>query len=600
MHYLEYLYNFFSINCIAQTYVTTDTDLQNNVNNDTLGENYIIPNGTYADFYCSFTATATAENPITIKAESVGGVKFTGDSHFVFKKAAHIILEGFDFECTGNNTLIKLEASNHIRITRNEFELTTTASVKWVVITGYYNDYNFEFVSNHNRIDHNNFLNKNTSGNYITISGTYNEDYTVTQQSQYDIIDHNYFYNIGPRIENGMEAIRIGNSYLSTSNGYTTVEYNYFDNCDGDPEIVSVKSNLNQINHNTFSACYGTLTLRQGNNSHVEGNYFFGNGKANGIYTDPDTGNNQTIYTGGIRAYGTDHVIVNNYLEGLQGTLFDAPITLTQGDAITGLDTDQSLHYRPERITIACNTLVNNTYGIEIGYAKNNDSYNQSLKDITIANNLITGSTNSLINIHNDQNGELSWSNNYMYPTGSAQLTFNAGTTFSASEVQVQDVLLSNNGDYWVATSNTPLALNESGINTPKDIDGQNRPDISTVGADHFSNSTSIYFPITLDDVGPNAYEGNLSLSNKLMKYSHIRYYPNPTKEKITIDFLDIVPQKNCFITIYDAQGNLLKQVRKTLTDNKFSLNLGGLSSGIYFIKWKDSQKQYTLRIIKN
>ncbi|MEO0472403.1 MAG: hypothetical protein AAF206_22460, partial [Bacteroidota bacterium] len=77
--------------------------------------------------------------------------------------------------------------------------------------------------------------------------------------------------------------------------------------------------------------------------------------------------------------------------EGLTGTRWDAPITLTLGDAIDGQSSSLSKHFRAERVSIAYNTLVNNVHGIEIGY-DNNDSYNKDLENISIANNLITGS----------------------------------------------------------------------------------------------------------------------------------------------------------------------------------------------------------------
>ena len=58
------------------------------------------------------------------------------------------------------------------------------------------------------------------------------------------------------------------------------------------------------------------------------------------------------------------------------------------GDAIDGESSNLSKHFRAERVTIAYNTLVNNTHGIEIGY-DNNDNYGKDLKDIIIANNLV-------------------------------------------------------------------------------------------------------------------------------------------------------------------------------------------------------------------
>ena len=73
---------------------------------------------------------------------------------------------------------------------------------------------------------------------------------------------------------------------MSLSSGYTIVEHNLFEDCDGDPEIVSIKSSDNIIRHNTFRGSYGTLSLRHGNRNKLESNYFFGNGKP--IGTSPD------------------------------------------------------------------------------------------------------------------------------------------------------------------------------------------------------------------------------------------------------------------------------------------------------------------------
>lgn len=574
----------------SQTYVSTGSNLQTLVNAATPGSTFIVPNGTYANFYSSITKIATAENPITIKAATVGGVTLTGNSQFIFKKSAHIILEGFVFNCQSNNTMVKLEASNNIRITRNVFELTATSSVKWIVVTGFYNDYTFQFLSHHNRIDHNIFKNKTTAGNYITLDGTYNQDQTVNQQTQYDRIDHNYFFNNGPRLENEKEAIRIGNSQLCQSSGYTTIEFNLFEECDGDPEIVSVKSCDNVVRHNTFNRNYGSLTLRQGNRNIAEGNYFFGGGKANGLFgTTP-------IYTGGIRAYGKDHVIKNNYLEGLQGTLFDAPITLTQGDAITGVNTDFSLHYRGENITVAYNTLVNNAHGIQIGYAKSNGSYNIKLQDITIANNLVTGSQNSMVKIFNDQLGEVTWTNNLMQPTGSATLV-DGGPAFTATQVNVQNPNLALSGNLWRSTASSPIIANAvPSLNINEDIDGQSRPSSSNAGADHFSTGTPIYFPVTLSDVGPNAYEENLSVDSKA--FLKINIYPNPTKGNFEVSFSDL--ENEVLISIYDVHGKLISEQNYYTVSGKTQLDLIQQPAGLYFIKVQANGKSGTYKVFKN
>jgi len=569
---------------ILLNFVTDGTNLQNLVNAASPGEIFTVANGTYNDFYSSFTAIATEENPITIKAESIDGVTLTGDSRFVFKKAAHLIFEGFVFNSTGDNTLVKLEGSNNIHITRNVFELTTTSSIDWLVITGYYDDPTFQFMSHHNKIDYNIFQNKDTTGNYITIGGTYNTG--DNRQSQYDIISYNYFYNNAPRFENEKESIRIGDSQLSTSSGFTTVEFNLFEECDGDPEIVSVKSCDNNIKHNTFTKSYGTLTLRQGNRTRVEGNYFFGGNKANGDL------NGQTLYTGGIRAYGTDHVIINNYLEGLQGTRFDAPITLTQGDAIDGVDTDFSLHFRGERITIAFNTLVNNVYGIEIGYAKQNGSYDIPLKDITIANNLVTGSENSLVTTYNDQGGEIIWINNIMNPTGSAQLT-NDGATFTSDEVLEQDPYLTFDGIVWRSTSSSPtIADGVPALTVDEDIEGQTRPSTSNAGADHYSLESIRYAPLTTFDVGPEASENTLSVYTPDTPTVGIILYPNPTTDIFRIK---TGRQQLKTIRISSNTGQTMLLIKDNFDD---PINISKLSSGLYIVEVFTETERFVQKLI--
>jgi len=158
---------------------------------------FIVTDGTYNDFQSSFEIAASANNPVIIKAETIGGVILSGESHFVFKKSAYVTLEGFIFDGQGEDSLIKLEGCNNIRITRNVFELETTESIKWVFVGGVWNDNTFPFLypSHHNRIDHNVFQNKETPGHYITIDGSFDASGSeeVYYQSQYDIIDHNHF-----------------------------------------------------------------------------------------------------------------------------------------------------------------------------------------------------------------------------------------------------------------------------------------------------------------------------------------------------------------------------------------------------------------------
>jgi len=138
---MNYQINFFFI-CVlilalpigisAQTYDDSE-DLADAVNSSNGGV-FIVSNGIYNDFEATFEVTATADNPVVIKAETIGGVTLTGESHFVIRKSAYVTVEGFVFDGQGEDTLVKLEGSNNVRISRNVFELETTESIKcWLI-----------------------------------------------------------------------------------------------------------------------------------------------------------------------------------------------------------------------------------------------------------------------------------------------------------------------------------------------------------------------------------------------------------------------------------------------------------------------------------
>lgn len=590
----------FSIaNLQAQTYTDPD-DLADAVNASTSGGIFVVKDGIYSDFEATFELYASATNPVIIKAETIGGVILTGESHFVIRKSAFITLKGFVFDGKGEDTLVKLEGSNNIRITRNTFELETSESIKWVFVGGIWNDnvYPFEYPSHHNRIDHNIFQNKDTPGHYITIDGSF--DATGSEetyyQSQHDRIDYNYFKNNSPRADNEQESIRIGWSEMSLSSGFTIVEHNLFEDCDGDPEIVSVKSCDNIIRHNTFLRSYGTLSLRHGNRNRVEGNYFFGGDKPIGTSA---TGSN--LYTGGIRIYGTDHLIINNYMQGLNGTRWDAPITLTLGDAIDGQSSSLSKHFRAERVTIAFNTLVNNSHNIEIGF-DNNNNYNKDLEDITIANNLITGSENSLVDIvdaENDQGDNVTWINNLMSPTGNAILLSGATlTSFDENEVVDENPFLEFDSamNIWRTSAATPLYDNTLTASLiTEDIDGQERPTPSNPGADHYSLESTRYRPLSPDDVGPNAYEsGTTSVSFDGYSQNFV-VYPVPANDHLYIKGMH---QQASRLELLNADGKIILVRQIQNASQEYSLNTTELLNGIYYLRISQNQNSEVFKVV--
>ena len=456
------------------------------------GDEIILASGRYdAESITIKDVAGTSENPVIIRAEQVGADTLDNGTYFDLRHCSYITIQGFVITITDKSTTFKIQTCDHIRITQNILDGSGEAYYKddgvsrnssvWVSIQSLWDD--LTGLSHHNRIDHNLLRNKHTLGNMIRIDGT-----DETYVSQYDVIEYNHFRNMGPRAENEMETIRIGWSAMSESDGFCTVSNNLFEACNGDPEIISVKCNKNTLAHNTFLRCQGTLSLRHGNGSLVEGNFFLGEG-AEG--------------TGGVRIYGSDHRIINNYFEGLTGTKWDAPITLTYGDAEEG-SSGLSKHFRIERAVIANNTLVNNHHGIEVGY-DNNGSYTKPPRDVVMAYNLVTSDTGSLVKYINPP-ANMSWVNNLFYAIGDASIA--DGVTFTAEEVVDADPHL-----VWIdslmeykAGSSTPSYIHSDAIagTIEYDIDGQLRSSPTQYGADEYKEAEVVFHPLTSGDVGPD------------------------------------------------------------------------------------------------
>jgi hypothetical protein len=80
---------------------------------------------------------------------------------------------------------------------------------------------------------------------------------------------------------------------------------------------------------------------------------------------------------------------------------------------------------------------------------------------------------------------------------------------------------------------------------------------------------------------------------------NHIKAYPNPTNDMLTLDCGDISIQN---IQIIDASGRVIHQLNEvSLDNNRVEItHLQGLSTGLYFIKvLSTEQESFTIKIIK-
>ncbi len=541
--------------------VSSVEEFEDAVNDLQPGDHIIVADGNYDGFGDNFdTKGGTEEYPVLIEAETIGGVKITGDGRLSLENSAYITFKGFDFDVE-IYTLFKLTDCNNIRITQNTFKNAGSGGSKLILIGGEWDG--TSCASHHNRIDHNLFDGKQDKGAWVVIDGSHGGG--DPQVSQYDRIDHNHFRFNQVRMDNEKETIRVGMSDLSLSSAFCTVENNLFEECDGDPEIISVKSCDNYIRNNTFVKCLGTVSLRHGNRTEVSGNYFLGQNKTAQF-------DGESIGCGGVRIYGKDHKVFNNYFEGLTGSRWDAALTLTQGDALNeGVDNGDDLtkHYVVENLEFTHNTMVNCSSDIEIGYR---DDWGKDPINCLVANNIIVQDANPVTTVHfAGTDADVHFENNIIYTSGTGSwgdIAFEAGEALNVNPGLVLTSARVDGNINVVPTatyklSNTSVAIDPTATvfsYVTMDSEGQPAIGLRDLGADEF-NGTDIITNGVLDasHVGPDAVDFVESTStdlNPLKTNEKLAYaYPNPF-----IGSTKIVSKGKTYVSIYTIGGQFVEQ----------------------------------------
>jgi poly(beta-D-mannuronate) lyase len=412
------------------------------------GDHIILKDGVYsASASIRVSSDGTALNPIVIRAESDGGVEIGGSYGFSVTGASYVVIRGFKFTYNQDSHEAGCDDCTDVRFTSNTFALRTTSNDKshWLGVTG---------TSTNVRVDHNTFQNKPTEGVFLIIVG---DNGRMPQNTH---VDHNQFRDQTYGGSNGGECVRIGHSSLGPVAANSLFEYNTFERCNGDPEVVSVKSSKNIFKHNTFKNNDGSLVFRHGSGHIADGNIFV------------DGAN-------GIRVYGANHKIINNYFANnpTSGSSIRDPLIIPRGTVLNDAAVSNAGYSQPRNILVVHNTFVGNRISIVIGAF----SGNYLPEEITVANNIVTGSTGNLVAV---SSGDVSLENNILYPTGSASV----GNVPTSGYSKVNPQLVSSNGMFRPsATSpaiNAVQATETYGVTT--DIDGQIRTGMFDIGADEY------------------------------------------------------------------------------------------------------------------
>ncbi|QBN17459.1 chondroitinase-B domain-containing protein [Flavobacterium nackdongense] len=298
------------------------------------GHFIVLSNGIWKNAELLFEGMGTSTNPITLTAEEKGKVILSGASNLRIA-GEYLVVEGLVFKngFTPTTELISFrkdskKLANHCRLTQCVIDHFSNPE-------RFESDYWISIYGKNNRIDHNHIEGKQNLG--VTMAVRLETEESQENNHQ---IDHNYF---GPRPNlgsNGGETIRIGTSHYSLTNSRTVVEFNYFDRCDGEGEIVSNKSCRNTYRFNTFFECAGSLTLRHGSGTLVDGNVFIGNNKP---------------FIGGIRVINGDQTVINNYCVGLTGYRFRGALVIMNGVP----NSTPNRYHQVKNAVIKNNTFVN-------------------------------------------------------------------------------------------------------------------------------------------------------------------------------------------------------------------------------------------------
>jgi poly(beta-D-mannuronate) lyase len=256
------------------------------------GDVIVLAKGNWPDAQIKVDRGGSVENPLTIRAESPGETLLTGTS-FLEINAPHVVVDGLYF----TQGAIDPKQFSVIHFKSHHGTVRNTAVID-------YNPPEFEdesywayFSGDNNVVEKCYFKGKNNMhpllGNAIDGSRT-------------NTVRSCYFKNIPLDDGNGREILRMwgpGKFDPKDKDGaFNLVEGNLFDQADGEgTEIISLKSNYNQVLSNTIIASRGCLNIRQGSHNLVKGNILLGKG---------------VVGAQGLRMSGMNNTVEGNYVSG--------------------------------------------------------------------------------------------------------------------------------------------------------------------------------------------------------------------------------------------------------------------------------------------
>ncbi|PKG50611.1 chondroitinase-B domain-containing protein [Olleya sp. 1-3] len=311
------------------------------------GDNIVLANGTYKDFEIKFTGEGTEDKPITLKAETAGKVFIEGESSLEIS-GDYLEVSGLFFR-NGHSP-----KTNVIAFRTSAKDVANYSKVTNCVILDFNNlerdqdNLWVQFYGKHNELSNCYIAGKTNGGPTVRVDLKGNQSIR-----NFHKIVNNHF---GPRPRKGGargETIQLGSSFTSMSPSNTTIANNLFEECNGEVEIISSKTNFNIIKNNVFYKSEGSVVTRHGNYVTVDGNYFIGDG-VNDQY-------------GGIRIINTGHWVINNLFYKIKGKNFRSPIAIMNGIPKSPLNR----YNQVTDVVVAYNTFVDSDSPWQFGVGTN-------------------------------------------------------------------------------------------------------------------------------------------------------------------------------------------------------------------------------------
>lgn len=456
--------------------ISNITELNEAIENAQPGDNIILKNGIWKDVEIKFTGKGTKDNPITIKAETEGKVFIEGVSNLAFG-GEYLEVSGLHFRngySPSDNVIAFRLDKNTIA---NNCKVTNCVIVDFNKLQRDDDDLWVQFYGRHNELSNSYLAGKTNGGPTVRVDLK-----GVESIKNYHKIINNHF---GPRPRKGGargETIQLGSSFTSMSPSNTTIANNLFEECNGEVEIISSKTNNNIIKNNVFYKSEGSVVTRHGNYVTIDGNYFIGDG-VNENY-------------GGIRIINTGHWVTNNYFFNLKGKSFRSPLAVMNGIPKSPLNR----YNQVTDLVVAYNTFVNCSSPWQFGVGTNiaqadvlPESEIRSARAIrtTVANNVVYNDKGlESIVVENDKADGVSFKSNVVDNQGVKFKDFDGRIISADLELKkVSDNIL------------LPTRF-------PNDVEPFNGFDFNTIENDLFGNSRkdskSIGAVVGVDFTNPN------------------------------------------------------------------------------------------------